>query len=152
MKNEMKLKIIDNFFSEQDFKEILSIQLKHIGSKEVKVYHNSIDKFENTNVECISKNFLIKLHKNYHMKAINLLKELNPEKVDLYDYSEFHIIETGADCKFPIHDDTPNKLLSGVIYIRPKINVGTIFYTSKSGRGKKIVDWKTNRAVFFFKN
>ena len=149
MKNEMKLKIIDNFFSEQDFKEILSIQLKHIGSKEVKVYHNSIDKFEKTNVECISKNFLIKLHKNYHMKAINLLKELNPEKVDLYDYSEFHIIETGADCKFPIHDDTPNKLLSGVIYIRPKINVGTIFYTSKSGRGKKIVDWKTNRAVFF---
>ena len=56
MKNEMKLKIIDNFFSEQDFKEILSIQLKHIGSKEVKVYHNSIDKFEKTNVECISKN------------------------------------------------------------------------------------------------
>ena len=145
----MKLKIIDNFFTEQDFKEILSIQLKQIGNKEVKVYHNSIDKFYKTNTECMSQNFLKKLHKNYHKKAINLLNELNPDKVYLYDYSEFHIIETGANCKFPIHDDTPNKLLSGVVYVKPETNVGTIFYTSKNGKGKKTVDWKMNRAVFF---
>ena len=145
----MKLKIIDNFFTEQDFKEILSIQLKQIGNIEVKVYHNSIDKFYKTNTECMSQNFLKKLHKNYHKKAINLLNELNPDKVYLYDYSEFHIIETGANCKFPIHDDTPNKLLSGVVYVKPETNVGTIFYTSKNGKGKKTVDWKMNRAVFF---
>jgi len=148
-KTKMKLKIIDNFFTEQDFKEILSIQLKQIGNKEVKVYHNSIDKFYKTNTECMSQNFLKKLHKNYHKKAINLLNELNPDKVYLYDYSEFHIIETGANCKFPIHDDTPNKLLSGVVYVKPETNVGTIFYTSKNGKGKKTVDWKMNRAVFF---
>ena len=135
----MKLKIIDNFFTEQDFKEILSIQLKQIGNKEVKVYHNSIDKFYKTNTECMSQNFLKKLHKNYHKKAINLLNELNPDKVYLYDYSEFHIIETGANCKFPIHDDTPNKLLSGVVYVKPETNVGTIFYTSKNGKGKKFI-------------
>ena len=79
----------------------------------------------------------------------NLLEELFPEKVDLYDYSEFHIIETGANYKFPVHDDTPNKLLSGVIYINPEKNAGTIFYENKKGDGKKYVDWKQNRAVFF---
>ena len=90
-----------------------------------------------------------RLHKSYHPKAIEILQELNPSKVHLYDYSEFHIIETGADYKFPIHDDTPNKLLSGVIYLKPQNNSGTIFYTNKKGDGKKEIGWKINKAVFF---
>ena len=49
------------------------------------------------------------LFENYQDKDLSLLKELNPLKVKLYDYSEFHIIETGADYQFPIHDDTPYK-------------------------------------------
>ena len=70
-------------------------------------------------------------------------------KVKLYDYSEFDLIETGADYQFPIHDDIPNKLLSGVIYTKPEKNTGTIFYKNKKGEGKNIVEWKMNRAVFF---
>ena len=81
-----------------------------------------------------------------------LLEELNPQKVKLYDYSEFHIIEVGANYKFPVHDDTPNKLLSGVIYLKPEENMGTIFYKNKKGDGKKITDWKMNRGVFFSRN
>ena len=60
-----------------------------------------------------------------------------PEKLSLYEYSEFHIIETGADYKYPIHDDTPNKLLSGVVYLKPSVNSGTSFYKNKKGDGKK---------------
>ena len=89
------------------------------------------------------------MNDNYHFKTLNLLKEISPSKANLYDYSEFHIIETGADYKFPIHDDTPNKLLSGVIYVKPENNNGTIFYKNKKGDGKKIIEWKMNRAVFF---
>jgi hypothetical protein len=100
-------------------------------------------------VECIDSDFLKRLQKNYHDKALSLLETLNPQKAKLYDYSEFHIIETGADYQFPIHDDTPNKLLSGVIYLRPEKNSGTIFYDNKKGDGKRIIDWKINRAVFF---
>ena len=81
--------------------------------------------------------------------AINLLKQLYPEKVDLYDYSEFHIIITGANYKFPIHDDTPSKLLSGVVYLNPEHNKGTMFFDSKKGDGEKYIEWKRNRAVFF---
>ena len=47
--------------------------------------------------------------------------------------SQFHIIETGSDYKYPIHDDTPNKLLSGVIYLRPKKNSGTCSLQSAEG-------------------
>ena len=78
----------------------------------------------------------------YHNKAIKILKELYPEKVRLYKYSEFHIIETGSNYKFPIHDDTPNKLLSGVVYISPEDNKGTMFYSDKKGNDEKIIEWK----------
>ena len=62
-----------------------------------------------------------------------------------------HIIETGANYVFPIHDDTPNKLLSGVVYLKPENNSGTIFYKDKKDTSnKEIVEWKPNRAVFFF--
>ena len=80
---------------------------------------------------------------------MDILNELYPEKVNLYDYSEFHIIETGSNYKFPIHDDTPNKLLSGVIYLKPEKNTGTLFYKNKKGDDKKEIEWKQNRGVFF---
>ena len=145
----MKIKTIDNFLKEKDLKDLQSISLKKIGKEDVKIYHNSIDKNNNIKNDCIDKNFLIRLNKTYHEIALNILKELKPEKVELYDYSDFHIIETGANYKYPIHDDTPNKLLSGVIYLNPFKNSGTIFYETKSGKGKKIVELKINRAVFF---
>lgn len=145
----IKLKIIDNFLQVSDFKKISKLALKKIGKKDIKVYHNSIVKNKVLKSECINPNFLIELNKKYHLKAINILQKLNKEKVKLYDYSEFHIIETGANCLFPIHDDTPNKLLSGVIYLKPNKNYGTSFFSSKNGKSKKTIPWKLNRAVFF---
>ena len=62
--------------------------------------------------------------------------------------SKYNVV-TSKNTKFPIHDDTPNKLLSGVIYLTPEENSGTIFYSSKKGENKKEIEWKQNRAVFF---
>ena len=67
----------------------------------------------------------------------------------MFSYSDFSIIKTNKNSKFPIHDDTPNKLLSGVIYLYPENNSGTVFYNTKSGDDKTSIDWKQNRAVFF---
>ena len=56
---------------------------------------------------------------------------------------------TSKNSKFPIHDDTPNKILSGVIYLTPEKNSGTVFYNDKNGNENSNVEWKQNRAVFF---
>ena len=145
----MNIKIIEKFLTEGDLNELSSLQLKNTNRNSVNVYHNEINPKKMIKNDCIKKKTLERLHESYHPKAIEILQELNPSKVHLYDYSEFHIIETGADFKFPIHDDTPNKLLSGVIYLKPKNNNGTVFYTNKKGDGKKEIEWKINRAVFF---
>ena len=146
---KMEIKILENFLTKQDLKKICLIKLDKIEKNEIKVYHNTIDRNKRIRPDCFNSDFVIRLHKRYHVKVLKLLKELNPKKVNLYDYSEFHIIETGANYKFPIHDDTPNKLLSGVIYLKPNKNTGTIFYKNRKGGGKKIIDWKINRGVFF---
>ena len=111
----MNLKVIDNFLSQKHLDSLNNLKLNKINSNEVKVYHNKINNekiFEN---KCINETLLLELQKTYHQVALNILKEINPKKKDLYDYSEFQIIESGSNFVFPIHDDTPNKLLSGVI-------------------------------------
>jgi hypothetical protein len=146
----MKIKIIDNFFKDEDFKLIQKFNLKKKVQKNgIEVYHNKIDKNYNVEADIFDKETLKKLFKSYHSIAMNILEELSPEKKHLYEFSEFHIIEIGKDFIFPIHDDTPNKLLSGVIYLKPDNNFGTIFYKNKKGEDKKIIEWKVNRAVFF---
>jgi|TARA_B110000444_G_C18592861_1_gene479232 hypothetical protein len=145
----MNIKIIDNFLNKEDFQELCALKLKKISDNEIAVYHNSIDKNNKVDSECLGHDVVRRLYKNNHQRAINLLNELNPKKVDLYEYSEFHIIEIGRNYKFPIHDDTPNKLLSGVIYLRPEKNLGTIFYKNKNGEDRNETEWKQNRAVFF---
>ena len=145
----MKLKTIDNFLDLKDFEILKSLDLKKINDNEIKVYHNRVYKNEKIQAECLKENQLKDFHVKYHKKALDILNTLNPSKVNLYDFSEFHIIETGANYKFPIHDDTPNKLLSGVVYIKPEENTGTIFYENKKGEGKKIISWKQNRGIFF---
>ena len=145
----MDIKIIDDFLEDEDFNELSSIKLKDIKKNEIFIHHNKISGEKIIENTCLNKKLLTRLNKNYHKKTLKLLEDFNIKKVNLYEFSEFHIIQTGMDYKFPIHDDTPDKLLSGVIYLTPKNNCGTIFYENKKGDGKKEVTWKQNRAVFF---
>ena len=48
-----------------------------------------------------------------------------------------------------IHEDSPNKLLSVVVYLHAEENTGTILYSDQSGNDKTIVDWVQNRALIF---
>ena len=145
----MNIKIIDNFLDKEDFEELCSIELDEVNSDKIKVFHNEIYKNEIIKNSRIDKNFLKKLNEKYLIKGFEILRELNPNKVKLYEYSDFTLIQTGSHYKFPIHDDTPNKLLSGVIYLKPEVNKGTLFYKDKQGNEKKEMEWRQNRAVFF---
>tara|TARA_E500000178_G_C17023967_1_gene756997 strand:+ start:1810 stop:2463 length:654 start_codon:yes stop_codon:yes gene_type:complete len=146
--NEKKIKVIDNFLQEKDLKEILEIALKKDAKNEFNVYHNEINE-SGIITSSIEPSLISRLHKNYHSKAFSILKEINKEKAELYDYSDFTIIITGKNSKFPIHDDTPNKLLSGVIYLYPEKNFGTFFYDNNKGKNKLDAEWQVNRGVFF---
>lgn len=145
----MKIEILDNFLTKKDFAYLKNIKLNKIKDDEVRVYSNKIDKLGQISNSCIGPDLIKRLQENYHSKAIAILSKLCPKKLELYDYSEFFIVKTGKNYKFPIHDDIPQKLLSGVVYLSPKSNVGTIFYENKKGDGKKIIQWKQNRAIFF---
>tara|TARA_E500000178_G_C16968751_1_gene729818 strand:- start:833 stop:1474 length:642 start_codon:yes stop_codon:yes gene_type:complete len=147
--NNNKIIVIDNFFDEDDFNSLSKIYLKKIKKNEIKVHHNSIFKNDLIENESLSKDFIYKIHSKYHEKVFNILKKLDFQKSKIYDYTDLVLTETGADYKYPIHDDTPNKLLSGVIYINPKTNCGTSFYENRFGKNKVTIEWKQNRAVFF---
>ena len=109
-----KIKIVDDFLSKDDFNELCSLKIEKKSDEKFKVFHNEISGNEILK-SSIDEKLLIKLNK-YHLKAMEILKELSPEKFNLYDYSDFVLILTDKNAKFPFHDDTPNKLLSGVIY------------------------------------
>ena len=145
----MKIEVIDNFLNDDVFIKLNSLVLRNIGPNEIDIYHNTINKMGDVIETCINRDIIIDLHQRYHKKLLKILKTLDEEKGLLYDYSDLTIIQTGKNYKYPIHDDTPNKLLSGVIYLKPEKNTGTIFYSNKDGLNKNIVDWKKNRAVFF---
>ncbi len=145
----MKIEIIENFFEKRHFEDLNNITLKKINKGEISVVHNEIVDDRIIVNNGISEDLLIDLNRTYHEKAINILAKLCPEKVKLYEYSDFTIINTGSHYKFPIHDDTPNKLLSGVIYLKPEKNNGTFFYNNKNGDGETKIEWRQNKAVFF---
>ena len=69
----MKIKTISNFLDNKDFEEISKIKLNQVGSKEVKVYHNSISGEKIIRNDCIDEDFLRRLNRNYHNKALNIL-------------------------------------------------------------------------------
>ena len=146
---KFKIKIIDNFLKKNDLKEIIKLPINKIIKYGFRNVWGTIDK--NGNIQGKINHKIIKLlHNNYHFKAIKILKKLNKFKLPLYEFSEFTLIVTNKNSKSHIHDDIPNKLLSGVVYLSPKKNCGTFFYNNKNSTKNSIeVSWKVNRAVFF---
>ena len=143
-----KAEVIDNFLNKEDFKELSTLTLEDVKDNEKKVYHNRIYKDGTVESGCIKDESIKRLHKNYHSIAIKILAKYAPQKIELYHYSDFHIVKAGSNFSFPIHSDTHNKLLSGVIYLVPENNMGTTLYSADKKKSK-IIEWKQNRALFF---
>jgi len=144
-------KVFDNFLTNSDFEEISNLNLGDISDNGKKVFHNRIYKNGNIESSCIKKELIKRMHEKYFSQALNLLEAFAPKKINLYEYSDFHFVIAGKNYKYPIHIDTHNKLLSGVIYLKPTKNFGTRLY----GENKKDsidLEWKPNRALFFSRN
>ncbi len=146
-----KYLIIDNFLNKNHFDKLSNLNLSFTDCNNLSVYKNKIDKYLKIKSDILNKDLMIDLHNSYTKIGLNILEQLEPKKLKLFDYSEFTIIETGKDYVFPIHRDIPTKLLSGVIYLSPKNNLGTYVYSDKRGTNKEEIQWRQNRAFFFFK-
>ncbi len=143
-----KYKVFDNFLTINDFEEVSNLNLGEISDKGKRVFHNKIYKNGNIESSCIKKETIKRMHEKYFPQALNVLEELAPKKINLYEYSEFHIVITGKNYNYPIHVDTHNKLLSGVIYLKPEKNSGTKLY-EENKKDSIDLEWKPNRALFF---
>lgn len=136
--------IVDNFLQPDHFKQACEAEIPVAPhSREVIAYGNnhSQDRMNLRHIEFY-----------YHDILMNYLQQLAPEKVKLYDWTNLAINLTGPECKFDIHTDTENKLLSLVVYLTPENSTGTLIYKDSSGKGMDQVTWKPNRAFIFSRN
>jgi hypothetical protein len=130
----------DNFFEAEDLIKIKSVIDSHEKLRDLND--------DNSIIINLNKDFGNYLIHKYENKMINYLNELNPKKNALYDYAEISITISGKNFNYPIHNDSLTKILSGVIYLWPEINIGTIIYDDNKKNPKEI-KWKVNRAFVF---
>ncbi len=141
--------IEENFLREDHYKHLFKYKdLKLKSDNAVAIIKNKIWMDGKTEGE-LPAEYLHEFHKYYLKKFTSYLEKLAPEKVPLTKWLELNLVWTGKFCKYPIHEDSPNKLLSVVVYLYPKENIGTILYSDEKGNDKTIVDWVINRALIF---
>ena len=87
---------------------------KKINDNESAIYHNRTKRWQ-CRSELIDEKTL-KIFQKISSYSIKNIQELLPVKSKTYEYSEFHVVETEKNFNFPIHDDIPNKLLSGYLH------------------------------------
>jgi len=88
----------------------------------------------------------------YLPQLMGYLQELAPEKVKFYKKYVCAIITTGANYRFHIHNDIPQKLLSTVVYLQPDNSTGTFLYDDAEGTNCREISWRPNRALIFSRN
>lgn len=141
--------VVDNFLDQEDFNILKSRDISQIARdklQSVRTYASSHGKVLSGT---LSEEFVQKLQSKYHEKSLAILRQLAPEKVPLYEYSNFETVITGADFKFRIHHDVPEKILSCVVYLSPEKNTGTLLYLTREDKDAYEVEWRPNRALFF---
>ena len=142
--------IMDDFLDPEDFAVLSSHPKDHVAAgKVLSIFNNQVFADGRVVAENLSKELLVRIHSRCHPKMYKLLQELAPNKVHLYEYSDYELVITGSKCPFPVHDDIPSKLLSIVVYLSPEHNTGALLYDNREGRNPHEVPWKQNRALIF---
>ena len=141
-----KYAIIDNFFSDEDYKQVIET-LEH-NEKTIEFRNGSIDsRVEGTDPEQVcdwtqDPNELLAPYFEY-IASLEYLK-LDPERQFSTTY-RYNIRSKTADFKpYPIHTENIFKAMSLVVYIGEK-NFGTDIYDNDR-RFFKEIEWKDNRA------
>ena len=141
----------DNFLRRKDYKYLF--QFRDMKIKEgdgTAVVKNGIWLDGSGRIEGqLSNDYMTEFHNDYYPKLHSFLEKLAPERIPKIKWLELNLVWTDKNYKYPIHVDSPNKLLSVVVYLYPKENSGTILYSDKGGSDKTFVNWVPNRALIF---
>lgn len=142
--------VVEDFLSKEDFKLLSAHPTTHVKATERQsLLNNKVFADGSVVAQDLSKAVILGLHDRYHARSMDWLRHLAPKKVPLFEYADYELVITGKDCKFRIHDDSWDKLLSIVVYLAPEKNTGTIVYDNMEGRNPTVIEWKQNRALVF---
>ncbi len=147
--------IEDNSLSNEIFQFLKQIPTPEMhNGNPLKISKNKIDLCGNIISEVKNNSesviwFLRTFYDQNFLKYKNCLNKLASRKTEYLDFLEVNLVWTKKDAAFPIHTDSPNKLLSVVIYIDPENNHGTFLYSDKNGKDMQEVQWKPNRSLIF---
>ena len=80
----------------------------------------------------------------------DLLKEFDLKRECENPKRWIHYAVTPKDFLHPIHDEAPFKIMSAIIYLSPKENIGTTLIDRTGSKPEKLtVEWKPNRLMVF---
>ena len=138
----------DNFLNKQHFDFLLKFYTQDIKDDSIGISKNKI--WLDGNVEGkLNKKYLTTFYNDYSEKLASYLKKLAPERINSAKWLELNLVWSGKQYKHRIHEDSPNKLLSVVIYLHPEESSGTFLYSDQKGSDKTEVEWIKNRALIF---
>ena len=72
----LKIEIIDDFLDKEDLNSLQNLKLKNTPDRKMNVYVKKIDKADKISGSGIEDETALKFQKNYHDKAMKLLKKL----------------------------------------------------------------------------
>lgn len=132
--------IIDDYYEPHVFEEILNEGKKFLAKNVDK--NTRKQEFQNPDnsilKECINSRLLDESY-------FDVLTDHRPYSC-LNPYWELNFLR--GPFSYPIHDESPRKVLSCVVYVGPEQNAGTSLY-DKDKNFVKEVTWKPNRALVF---
>jgi hypothetical protein len=145
---DMRYEILDDFLSSEDLNyfEAFLRNLNPSLDRATSFYgRKSWAESQNT----LPKEKILELEKKYLPIAMEILQKLAPHKVDLVQDITFNLQSTPPNFSYPIHLDSNQKVLSGVIYLHPNSSTGTFLHENVDDINGKEIPWQVNRAFFF---
>lgn len=139
---------IQNFLCQQDFDNLLSYYDLHTlnDHSQSSVYTYSK---RNPKTPTDLLNTLLYLEEKYTPLAKDILFNIAPHKSHLLDNIRFTLAFTPPGVSYEVHEDSLEKILTGVVYLHPSSNKGTLLHSSKNDKNPSSIEWIPNRAFFF---
>ena len=145
---KVKYEIIENFLRQDDldyFDSFIKTLQPKVDSPTSFYGRKSWPSEQNT----LPREKILELEKNYVPIAMDILGRLAPHKRDLVEDVTFNLQSTPPNVSYPIHLDSNQKVLSGVVYLKPQSSTGTYLHKNIDDHKGKEIPWAVNRAFFF---